>query len=591
MKKSIGFISFSLLLCLTLLFVGCGNTNKSLAKNLDNTVTNLIYSVSSLDWADSSILSNISGNTNSTYDSSLNYFNNYDYDYNNYAELNDINDINYNLQSNQYNDYNYNINNRNINFDQTKNNIYDNYYEDDSKFENTTQLNNLNKSRRNNGYSITYFENKKIQRRNNLIQNNYNKQFLNDDNSNANLNSNMSGFNPNRQRFSKNLVSEIKTDPQTTIQTTPYKMVNFSTTNIEDNSNLIQDRITELLNKRSTVLLNINDLYKGNVNLTESTITAINAYINIIKDNTSFLNKSKGLIVNQLSRAHKLASQDQNSPLINAYIIRTNEAIESRISKLDSSILAIDSICEILSSNSTNNTKIYNNYTENTNSNLLNNTNKKLNINNNSANYYNYNKNSYQNTLNNETKLNNTNNLNRENNNKNQQIKTLDNTYLNNNTNHPINQTKNICIDCEDCKTLDNCTDCKNCRIVKDCSECKNDEICIKCNPNDPNNCTVCIPKSQTNNDIPTKTIKNNQINNANAIPQKNNIQKTIKSSDLINKKQNNQVKQTEKTVSTFSNFLDKKHREKEELLKTSSNKTNLIYNHNKNFNSIQNKI
>ena len=77
MKKSIGYMSLSLMLCLTLLFVGCGNTTRSLARNIDSTITNLIYSVSSLDWADSSTLSNISGNTESTYDSNLNFYEGY----------------------------------------------------------------------------------------------------------------------------------------------------------------------------------------------------------------------------------------------------------------------------------------------------------------------------------------------------------------------------------------------------------------------------------------------------------------------------------------------------------------------------------
>ena len=59
MKKTIYYSLITFTLCLTLLFVGCGNTSKNLARNLDNTITNLVYSVSSLDWADEDLLNNI----------------------------------------------------------------------------------------------------------------------------------------------------------------------------------------------------------------------------------------------------------------------------------------------------------------------------------------------------------------------------------------------------------------------------------------------------------------------------------------------------------------------------------------------------
>ena len=121
----------------------------------------------------------------------------------------------------------------------------------------------------------------------------------------------MSGLNNNRTRFSNNTVSNINNVKN--INSNPVKMVDFSTVNIENSSVEIQDKISELIEKRSNILMYVNDLYKGYVNLSESSAQAINAYLNIIKDNTAFLNQNKGIIVNQLSQANKLIFSDENS--------------------------------------------------------------------------------------------------------------------------------------------------------------------------------------------------------------------------------------------------------------------------------------
>ena len=66
MKKIIRFTMLSLLSLSLIIFTGCNSADKTLAKNLDNTVTNLVYSITNLDFADTADLNLLSTNTNKT---------------------------------------------------------------------------------------------------------------------------------------------------------------------------------------------------------------------------------------------------------------------------------------------------------------------------------------------------------------------------------------------------------------------------------------------------------------------------------------------------------------------------------------------
>ena len=175
MKKSIGYMSLSLMLCLTILFVGCGNTARSLARNIDSTVTNLIYSVSSLDWADSSTLSNISGNKESTYDSSLNFYEGY-----NFAETENL-DNNYLINKNE-NIEPIDVNNANIT---AKNNNFaeNNYLNNQNsvlKSEYNSNLNNIQNNKNiNNNINDESLNNQNIRTNNYRNTLNHNKNINN----------------------------------------------------------------------------------------------------------------------------------------------------------------------------------------------------------------------------------------------------------------------------------------------------------------------------------------------------------------------------------------------------------------------------
>lgn len=362
MKKIISCFTLSLLLCFSLVFTGCGNSSKTLAKKLDDTIASLVYSVSSLDWADSSIISNISG---SNLDSTL--------DDNNLVDTNNLSqDNNCKINAN-LNDTTYQNNHNNQSqsyfpqvepYAENKNNCLSAHHEINNQYnqyptDNIARNNNLNMRPMPDlaNENAARFANKE-----NHLQYHNNQENIN----NYELKPGMSGTDAARIRFSNNTVSRItdkanNLNENNNIATSSSSMVvNYSTNTIEESKEEIQQRISSLIDKRAKLLLFINDLYKGNIKLSEESLTAINAYINIIKDNTSYLNSNRGIISNQLNRANNLYNSNSASPLINAYIIRTNEAIDTRLAKLDSSLLAIDSICNILNSNLTSSSPYYN---------------------------------------------------------------------------------------------------------------------------------------------------------------------------------------------------------------------------------------
>ncbi len=127
--------------------------------------------------------------------------------------------------------------------------------------------------------------------------------------------------------------------------------INFSTGKISETSDEINEKINNLILKRSILMIYVNEIYNNRVNLTEENRVAINAYVNVIKENASFLNGNRGMVRNQLSLANDLINNNSNNNLVNYYIIKSGEALETRGSKIDSSISAIDSIIDIIEAN------------------------------------------------------------------------------------------------------------------------------------------------------------------------------------------------------------------------------------------------
>ena len=314
MKKIIRFTMLSLLSLSLIIFTGCNSADKTLAKNLDNTVTNLVYSITNLDFADTADLNLLSTNTNKT---------------NNVTD----NKENENITENQISN-----NSKNANCCEDCNNSGSL-----SQFQANNQNYNMNENM--SGYP------------------GFNKEFCDKPISKAKYNTYCYGNNKTNSVVS----NQTNTADNMQEKNETKALVSFSTEQISENNQTLQNLISKLINKRSNLLLYINDLYKGNITIASTNKNAVNAYMNILKDNTSYFNQHRGLVTNQIDQAKELYNSDNSSSLINAYIIRTNEAIATRIAKLESSISAMDSILDIMkgSQNSNSKTYILNNYNQN----------------------------------------------------------------------------------------------------------------------------------------------------------------------------------------------------------------------------------
>lgn len=147
----------------------------------------------------------------------------------------------------------------------------------------------------------------------------------------------------------------------------------FSTEKIETTSDSINEKINKLILKRAILMVYVNEIYNGNVTLSEDNRTAINAYVNVIKENASFLNGNRGMVKNQLGMASDLLNNQSNENIVNYYIIKSGEALEIRSNKIDSTISAIDSITNILEQNLTSSSCYYQNSLTNAYNNMISN--------------------------------------------------------------------------------------------------------------------------------------------------------------------------------------------------------------------------
>lgn len=119
-------------------------------------------------------------------------------------------------------------------------------------------------------------------------------------------------------------------------------------------------KINVLFSKRGDLLLYLNEMYGGNTNLTEDDLLAINVYMNILKDNSNYLNSYNGMLKNQINEAKEIYTENNNVNLINAYLIKAVETLQLRCAKIDTSILAMTSIIDIIKNNLINNYFDYN---------------------------------------------------------------------------------------------------------------------------------------------------------------------------------------------------------------------------------------
>lgn len=320
MKKTFKISILSILVFAIFTLAGCSNADKTLAKNLDNTITNLIYSVTNLDFVDSSQLESLS--VSDTQEQANNIVNNND--------------------SNTQKNANCCENNANIDINQ--------------QFERNIQNCKLSENMSGHPNFRNEFGTIPIRKAyENQIYNTYGGDQNKFNNTYANNQTRQNVYNYNQ----KNIVNDSTQTDNTQNKNETISLVTFSTDKISENNKELQNLITSLINKRSNLLLYVNDLYKGNISIVNPNRNAVNAYMNIIKDNTAYFNQHRGIVTNQIDQAKEILQNDQSSALVNAYIIRTNEAISTRITKLESSISALESIFQILKGSEKNSSESY----------------------------------------------------------------------------------------------------------------------------------------------------------------------------------------------------------------------------------------
>ena len=113
----------------------------------------------------------------------------------------------------------------------------------------------------------------------------------------------------------------------------------------------LKSKINILLSKRSDLLSASNELTTNNVNLTEELYLSIKVYLDIIKDNSNYLTNYSGIIRNQIKEINELVDANRNINIINAYAIKIVETLCIRCAKIDTTILAMNSIIEIIENN------------------------------------------------------------------------------------------------------------------------------------------------------------------------------------------------------------------------------------------------
>lgn len=331
--------------------------------------------------------------------------------------------------------------------------------------------------------------------------------------------------------------------------------VKFSTNQIEEISDEIENKINSLIVKRSILMIYVNEIYNGNVTITNENKLAINAYVNVIKENTSFLNGNRGMVKNQLSLASDLMTSETNDNLINYYIIKSSEALETRASKLDSTISAIDSIIKIIEDNLTSSSTYYQTNLSGTYDNLISNiknSNSESEITENSTNqeianriactldFCNYTENS------NESSTNNTNQFIAENSisNRNRQTQ-LNNTKTTPSTKIKSNENKSITLNQNTPNKTQSITE-KDNKETKDISKTTETEN----NTNSNNQSIKRLPHSSrnrlrnrhnlNNSTINTKSDINEKYNGIIQNNDKNNLQNSNRNTNLRNTNMNN---------------------------------------------------
>ena len=295
-------------LILVMFLFGCSNDGRLLARNLDNTITNLLYSISNLDIIDQATLQKVSSlgsvgvNQSSEYQTvSADYC------------IDDEDDGINNEEQEEYDDKSEEVIEDNYENEEIIEDYKENEDENNEKelvSNETTENDNEPETQKNNQEAPT----------------------LRDNDANFTLPENNKRLAIGNTSISDNQNLERPT----------------AVSSLNESSTKMQNLIDELIKIRTIIMLYISDLYNGTIKPTSEDIHAIEAYLNIIKESTAFLKSNNGTVANHLNEATSYDSTNLN--LVNAHIIRATEALNSRSAKLEAAIVSTYNIASILKS-------------------------------------------------------------------------------------------------------------------------------------------------------------------------------------------------------------------------------------------------
>ena len=103
--------------------------------------------------------------------------------------------------------------------------------------------------------------------------------------SNTNIENTITRPSERNDNFKLYILSESPYITLTSDDNTLNFSMQVSTEKIESTSDDINYKINQLILKRAILMIYVNEIYSGNVNLTDENRKAINAYVNIIKEN------------------------------------------------------------------------------------------------------------------------------------------------------------------------------------------------------------------------------------------------------------------------------------------------------------------
>ncbi|MBQ7579509.1 MAG: hypothetical protein IJT25_03155 [Clostridia bacterium] len=320
-------------------FIGCTQTNKTLARNLDSTISSLIYSVGNLDLLDSNMLTSVNVITN-----------NLNKNINKVARTSTdlILKLNENEGTCKDDSDNPNIENQDAIADSNKQNSI--ILKENDDILDDTQSNNPNDSDSQNKDLESDDSGLNSAILNNKLNNN--ELFLQYKSENAENNINNYGEKNviNSENISPNTIDNYANDIAIshTLPTETDTTYGDIYTSLEASSKRIENLIADLVNIRSVIMLYISDLYNGSINLSSEDIKSINSYANIIKESTAYLKANIGSVKNHINEASELAENSENISLANSHIIRATETLNTRCAKLESAIVATYNIADII---------------------------------------------------------------------------------------------------------------------------------------------------------------------------------------------------------------------------------------------------